>query len=190
MQNRQTLSLKGMVCNRCISVLKSSLEQLSLSVEEINLGKVTVSGLSLLKNYSELQNALASLDFEIIEAPEHKLVADIKIYVGEVLNSTRMMDGRVRFSKVLSEKFHTHYDTLSAMFSRLEGITLESYIIRERVNMIRKYLMTTDHSLTEIAFMTGYSSVFHLSKQFKAIAGMTPSDFRQLHKSANKVWLN
>ncbi|HEY1025416.1 MAG TPA: helix-turn-helix transcriptional regulator [Sphingobacteriaceae bacterium] len=190
MQDRQTLSLKGMVCNRCITVLKSSLEQLSLSVEEISLGKVTVSGLNLLASYSDLNATLALLDFEIIEDPEQKLVADIKTYIGEVLNSTRLIEGRVRFSKVLSEKFHTHYDTLSAVFSRVEGVTLESYVIRERVNTIRKYLMNTDHSLTEIAFLTGYSSVFHLSKQFKAIAAVTPSEFRQLHKKANTLWLN
>lgn len=170
-----------MVCNRCITVLKSSLEELSLAVLDIGLGKVTVSGLSHLKSPALLEDTIKALDFEIIPGKESKLVADIKNIIHEVFKNQTYRDSKVKFSQLLSEKLNLSYDNLSSIFSKAEGLTLSSYIIHKRIEKIKEYLLHTDISLTEIAFLMDYSSVFHLSHQFKVVTSLTPSQFKQIN---------
>ena len=177
MNDSQTLALKGMVCNRCITVLKSSLEELSLSVLDISLGKVTVSGLKKLDSPSLLSNVITSLNFQIIESAENRRIADMKTAIGEWLDQ-RTHD-KVKISVFLAERFNQNYSSLSMLFSKVEGASLESYIIQERVLRVKRYLKQTNLSLTEISYLTGYSSVFHLSSQFKATTAMSPTEFRK-----------
>lgn len=177
MNDRQTLALKGMVCNRCITVLKSSLEELSLSVLDISLGKVTVAGLTKLDSPARLNNVITSLNFQIIESADKRRIADMKTAIAEWLD--KRTDDKVKISVFLAERFNQNYSSLSMLFSKLEGASLESYIIQERVLRVKKFLKKTSLSLTEIAYLTGYSSVFHLSSQFKATTSMSPTEYRK-----------
>lgn len=177
MEQRHTLVLKGMVCNRCIAVLKASLESLPVSVEEISLGKVTLSGLANLTE-GQLQRAISDLNFEIIESRDQKLIREMKNLIHAALVEENY-SGKVRFSKLISERMNMSYDSLSAIFTRMEGISVASYVINKRIEKIKEYLKFSDSSLTEIAYLTGYSSVFHLSAQFKEITGLTPSAYRK-----------
>jgi len=189
MNDCQTLALKGMVCNRCISVLKSSLEELSLSVLDISLGKVTIAGIKKLDSPARLSNLINSLNFQIIESSDKRKVNDIKKAVEEWLDSRTHV--KVKISVFLAEKFNQNYSSLSMLFSKVEGLNLESYIIQERVLRVKKYLKLTNLSLTEIAFLTGYSSVFHLSSQFKSTTTVTPTEFRKaLSSIGNEAIVN
>lgn len=182
MEDRQSFSVKGMVCNRCITVLKSGLEELSLTIEDISLGKVTVSGIAGLGSISAIEKLLTSLDFELVKDREQMIVEQIKKTIDEVFKTHIYFETKVKFSKLLSEELHVNYDSLSAVFSRAEGITLESYIINKRIDKIKEYLVYTDLSLTEIAYLTGYSSIFHLSRQFKEHTSFNPSHYRKIKK--------
>lgn len=170
-----------MVCSRCITVLQSSLQELSLAVLDIGLGRVTVSGLSHLKSPAVLEDTIKALDFEIVPNKENRLVAEIKNIIQEVFKNQTYRDSKIKFSQLLSEKLNLSYDILSAAFSKAEGITLNSYIIQKRIEKIKEYLLHTDISLTEIAFLMDYSSVFHLSHQFKVVTSLTPSQFKQMN---------
>ena len=166
-----------MVCNRCIAVLKTSLEALAIRVEDISLGKVTLSGLARL-NAGQLEETLSALNFEIIESREHKLVKDIKQLIDAALREENY-SGKVRFSKLIADKLSMSYDSLSAIFNKVEGLPIASFVIQRRVEKIKEFLRFSDSSLTEIAYLTGYSSVFHLSAQFKEVTGITPSSYRK-----------
>ncbi|HEY0898747.1 MAG TPA: AraC family transcriptional regulator [Sphingobacteriaceae bacterium] len=187
MEDRQTLAVKGMVCNRCITVLRTALEKQQFKVLQISLGQVTLGGLGAGKSLEKLEEILAPLHFELIQDRDTRIIQQIKSLVEEALARQQYAESRVKFSQLLSEALSINYDALSAIFSRTEGITLESYIIGRRIDKIKEFLVYTDHSLTEIAYLTGYSSVFHLSRQFKAQTSLTPSHFRQLKKEKDAM---
>lgn len=182
MEDCQTLAIKGMVCNRCITVLTSALEAFELIVKDVHLGKITVCGLSKLKNLSDLESQLASLGFEVLQNRDEKLVDRIKAIVRTTLQAQSQLLTKVKFSKILSEQLHGSYDSLSAVFAKTEGITLESFIIIQRLDKIKECIVHTELPLTQIAYLNGYSSVFHLSRQFKHHTGITPSHFRRLNR--------
>ncbi len=176
-----------MVCTRCITVLKQSLEKISLTVEEIYLGKITVSGLQNLSGISELNDVLRGLNFEIFQSGEQKLLDQVKKIIDDYYSQETSLDKKVRFSTLLSEKLNVNYDTLSALFSKAEGITLETYIIQKRIDKIKEYLVYTDMTLSQIAELTGYSSMFHLSRQFKRVTSSTPTFFKQVKAKKRQV---
>ncbi|HEY1024953.1 MAG TPA: AraC family transcriptional regulator [Sphingobacteriaceae bacterium] len=178
--SRQTLVLKGMVCSRCISVLKRSLEQLSLTVEDIHLGKVTISGLHRTDCFSRVEKTITSLGFTILRGQDQRIVERIKALVDEVLIAPDPKRKKIKFSEFLSDELHLNYDALSAIFSRSEAVTLENYIINRRIDKIKEYLVYTDMTLAEIAFVTGYSSMFHLSRQFKRVTSFNPSYYKAI----------
>lgn len=170
-----------MVCNRCITLLRSSLESLPVSVEELTLGTLTVSGLQSPGTYSQLQHTLAALDFEIVEDRERKLVREIREVIREYLSEPADPGSRMKLPDLLSRKLNMSYETLRDVFSAAEGMTIAAYVIRQRIGKVKEYLYS-GLPLTEIAYLTGYSSVFHLSAQFREITGMTPARFRQLQR--------
>lgn len=171
-----------MVCNRCITLLRSSLESLPVSVEELTLGTLTVSGLQSPGTYSQLQHTLAALDFEIVEDRERKLVREIREVIREYLSEPAHQGSRVKLPDLLSRRLNMSYETLRDVFSAAEGMTIAAYVIRQRIGNVKEYMLYSRLPLTEIAYLTGYSSVFHLSAQFREITGMTPARFRQLQR--------
>jgi AraC-like DNA-binding protein len=187
MEDRQTFFIKGMVCNRCITVLKSALEELHLKVEDISLGKVTVSGLSNLKSTDQLEDPLATLGFELIGDRDQKLVEQIKTIIDKGFKIQLETGDKMKFSTLLSEQLNMSYDSLSAAFSKMTGNTLESYIIGKRIDKIKEFLVYTDLSLTEIAYLTAYSSIFHLSRQFKEQTSFNPSHYRKIKEEKKQL---
>lgn len=178
----QTLAVKGMVCNRCITVLRTALENHQYKVLEISLGQVTLGGQDAGKSLEDLEGILAPLQFELIKDRDTRIIQQIKNLVNEAQAQQRYAEGRLKYSQLLSGALNINYDALSSIFSRTEGVTLESYIINRRIDKIKEYLVYTNLSLTQIAYLTGYSSVFHLSRQFKTQTSYTPSHFRKLEK--------
>jgi AraC family transcriptional regulator len=177
MDNTETISVRGMVCNRCILSIKEALDKIGVRVKDVHLGKVGVYKTAEL-NMTEVRDALTCLGFEILVDREAKLVETVKEIVRKSLNANQYAS--FKFSAIISARTKKNYDTVSAVFSGREGITVEHYIINQKIERVKHLLATTDLSLTDISYLANYSSVHHLSKQFKEIEGTNASYYRAL----------
>ncbi|HCR54556.1 MAG TPA: AraC family transcriptional regulator, partial [Cytophagales bacterium] len=118
--------------------------------------------------------------FELISDKQTKMISHVKVLIDEVLSQEAEQSRRVKFSILLAESLNMNYDSISETFSASEGITLEHYIINKRIEKVKELLVYTDASLTEIAHQLGFSSVNHLSRQFKELIGLPPSLFKSI----------
>lgn len=175
-----TLYIKNMVCNRCIMVVKQELERQGLHPEKVSLGEVTIKedGLSD-DQQNRLDASLVSLGFERIDDRKARLIEAIKNRVIQLIHHTDKVDLKVNWSSLLSDEMHYEYNYLSNLFSSVEGVTLEQYIIKQKIEKVKELLFYDELNLSEIADKLGYSSVAHLSAQFKKITGFTPSEMKK-----------
>ena len=183
MQNASKLFIKGMVCQRCIIVLKTELEASGMIVVKAELGEVTVLTSSRAIETARIAEKLAPLGFQLLEDRKVKTVDAIRELVKEVYSGNFDFPYNFRFSDLLSQRLQKEYDSLSALFSLLEHKTLERYIIDYRIERIKEFLVYTSSTLSDIAFRLNYSSVAHLSRQFKQYTGLNPSHFKEIKKS-------
>ncbi|HYG18279.1 MAG TPA: AraC family transcriptional regulator [Ohtaekwangia sp.] len=175
-----TLYIKNMVCNRCIMVVRQEFEKQGLHPEHVVLGEVTIHEDHLTPGQLEqLDKALTTLGFERIDDRKARLIESIKNKIIQMIHHTDKLKLTVNWSSVLSEEMHLDYNYLSNLFSGVEGITLEQYIIRQKIEKVKELLFYDELNLTEIADRLGYSSVAHLSGQFKKVTGLTPSQLKK-----------
>jgi AraC family transcriptional regulator len=175
-----TLYIKNMVCNRCIAAVKQELEQQGLHPKRISLGEVDIEETELSENQlHNLDTALVNLGFERIDDRKGRLIEAIKSKVIQMIHHTDKVNLKFNWSSVLSEELHYEYNYLSNLFSSVEGITLEQYIIRQKIEKVKELLFYDELNLSEIAYRLGYSSVAHLSTQFKKVTGLTPSEMKK-----------
>jgi AraC family transcriptional regulator len=183
MQNASRLFIKGMVCQRCIIVLKNELEASGMIVIKAELGEVTVLTSSRTIESAWIAEKLAPLGFQLLEDKKVKTVDAIRELVKEVYSGNFDFPYQFRFSDLLVQRLQKEYDSLSALFSLLEHKTLERYIIDFRIERIKEFLVYTSSTLSDIAFRLNYSSVAHLSRQFKQYTGLNPSHFKEIKKA-------
>lgn len=169
-----------MVCERCISIVQKELNQLNIPFKSVRLGEVTVEYLLVNDRMSSLRQALAKYGFEVMDDKQSGLVKNIKAIVEELFSDDSEPIS-VKFSTYISGKLYKDYDVVSSSFSACEGITLEKYILGKRIEKVKELLIYSRQSISDIAFNLNYSSVAHLSKQFKAITGLNLSHFRQIN---------
>lgn len=175
-----TLYIKNMVCDRCKLVVRQELEKVGLRPEKVALGEVTVSEEHIPADVQQrLDNALLSLGFERIDDRKARLIESIKNKVIEMIHHGDPGSRKFNWSAILSESLHYEYNYLSNLFSSVEGITLEQYIIRQKIEKVKELLFYDELNLSEIAHKLGYSSVAHLSGQFKKVTGFTPSELKK-----------
>jgi AraC family transcriptional regulator len=170
-----------MVCNRCIMVVRQELENHGLHPEKVSLGEVIIQE-DILTNEQQhkLDNALIKLGFERIDDRKARLIESIKNKVIQMIHHADKVDLlKFNWSSVLSEELHYEYNYISNLFSSVEGITLEQYIIRQKIEKVKELLFYDELNLSEIANRLGYSSVAHLSAQFKKVTGLTPSELKK-----------
>jgi AraC family transcriptional regulator len=176
----KTLFIKNMVCNRCIMVVKQELEKLDLHPERISLGEVTLKEAELSKDQlDKLDAALLDKGFERIDDRKSRLIESIKNKVIQLIHHPNGQTRKLNWSAILSEELHLEYNYLSSLFSSVEGITLEQYIIHQKIERAKELLFYDELNLTQIADQLGYSSVAHLSSQFKKVTGLTPSELKK-----------
>jgi AraC family transcriptional regulator len=172
-----TLYIKNMVCNRCIAAVQQLLGKLQLHATSISLGEVELAEKKLSKQQAEqLSNELTAIGFELIDDKKSKTIAQIKSLVVELVHYKEPI--ATKYSAYLSDKLQHDYTYLSKLFSEVEGITIEHYIIKQKIERAKELLVYDELSLSEIADQLGYSSVAHLSAQFKKITGLTPTFFK------------
>ncbi len=184
--NSTTLHIKNMVCNRCIKVVKDEFALLNLEIEEIELGSVKVSGDLEIGRIDEIRKVLHENGFELIDDKKSQVIDRIKTLIIEKIHHSNQIDEKINSSDYLSKELGYDYSYLSNLFSSVEGITIEKYIIHQKIEKVKELLVYDELSLNEIAFQMGYSSAQHLSNQFKKITGLTPSHFKKLKENKRK----
>jgi AraC family transcriptional regulator len=177
------LYIKNMVCDRCILVVRQQLDQLGLQYKNVQLGEVELATPVTPDQLQRLQELLLGLGFELLDDKKSTLVEKIKNAIIQLIHGTDEAILTTKLSVLLEEKMHVDYHYLTTLFSSIEGITIEKYAILQRIEKAKELLMYDELSLSEIADKLGYSSVQHLSQQFKKITGLTPSHFKQLKEN-------
>jgi AraC family transcriptional regulator len=179
------LYIKNMVCDRCILVIKEQLEKASIAYNSVNLGEVALTQEPSHEQLAILNKNLTAIGFELLDDKKDKLVEKIKNIIISLIH--RNEDSRnKKMSAILEDKLQLDYHYLSNLFSSMEGITIEKYTIRQRIEKVKELLTYNELSLSEIAEQMDYSSVQHLSQQFKKETGLTPTKFRELKENIRK----
>jgi len=171
--------IKYMVSDRCKMAVKETLKKLGIHVIQVELGVVEILDELPENKIMQLKDALLLLGFELIEDRRAILIERIKNTVIEMVHHSDDML-KVNFSDYLSEKMNYDYTYLANIFSEVQGTSIEHFIITHKVERVKEFIIYDELSITEIAYKMNYSSLAHLSGQFKRITGLTPSYFRKL----------
>lgn len=174
-----------MVCNRCIAAVQQELNALQIIPSSITLGEVVLDKVPMEKQLTQLENNLSALGFEILDDNRKRLIEKIKNIIVTQVHHTDI-DKKNNFSEILSQKLNKDYSYLSGLFSEVEGVTIEKYIINQKIEKVKELIIYDELNFGEIAFKLGYSSIAHLSAQFKKVTGLTPSHFKQMSSRHRK----
>lgn len=176
-----SLHIKNMVCKRCMMVVEQLFSSLGLPCKKVTLGKVDID-LDLIdeQKLKQLQQELHKLGFELIDSHKGKLIEQIKNIIIERIHYGDLEDNNFSWSDLISDELHYDYKYLSSLFSATESVTIEHYIINQKIEKTKELIVYDELTLSQIAYKLGYSSVAHLSGQFKKVTGMTPREFKKL----------
>jgi AraC-like DNA-binding protein len=182
----ETLMIRNMVSNCCVILVKERLEAAGINVREVQLGRADVSYPPGKHDHETISGILSGIGLQLIESREEILVEQIKQAVIELIHHLNNVDSVVRKSDYLVEKLGYSYPHLSRLFRANEPVTLERYIILQKIERIKQLIDNEEYTLSEIAYMMDYSSVQYLSGQFHRITGMTVSDYKASDRRSKK----
>lgn len=168
-----------MVCIRCKMVVKQELKRLGIHYVVVNLSEIEIMEQISIVQREQFAAALARFGLELMDDKKSILIEQIKNVVVEYVHYTDKAL-KINFSNHLSEKLNYDYTYLANLFSQVEGINIEHFVIIHKIEKVKELLVYDELSLKEIAYKLHYSSVPHLSSQFKNITGLTPSHFKKL----------
>jgi AraC-like DNA-binding protein len=160
-------------------VVKAELANLGLHYTTVDLGEVEITGDISANQIDQLKTALLKSGLELMDDKKSVLIQKIKNIIVELVHYSEE-PLVVKFSEYLSEKLNYDYTYLANLFSEVQGTTIEKFLIAHKIERVKELLVYNELNLTEIAYLMHYSSVAHLSNQFKKITGLTPSHFKQL----------
>jgi len=180
------LYIKNMVSLRDREIAQEELTKLNLTYLHINESEIELTGNICKEDIMLLKKAFDIHGLELVEDKKSQLIEKIKTSILEMVNDAEK-PLRTNFSNYLSATLMYDYTYMANLFSKVQGITIEHYIILHKIERVKKLLALGQLTLTEIAYKLHYSSVAHLSSQFKKVTGFTPSYFKQ---SGNKDWLS
>ena len=167
-----------MVCNRCIKVVKEELVRNNINFMEVGLGFIKFK--EKISNKNLLKNILKKEGFEFVEDYETSIVSQIKSLIIENIHHKKNKPLHQNFSDFLSLNINLGYSQLSKFFSELEAKTIEQFIIEQKIEKVKELLIYNELSLSQISYDLNYSSPQHLSRQFKQITGLTPTQFKKI----------
>ncbi len=171
--------IKNMVSIRCKMSVMAELEKLNLCYNSVQLGEAELSENLSDENHDRLKIALEKSGLELMDDRRTILIEKIKNVVVEMVHYTEELP-ITTYSYYIGEKLHQNYTYLANVFSKVQGITIEHFIIKHKIEKVKEFLVYTELNLTQIAFKMHYSSVAHLSNQFKKVTGLTPSHYKKL----------
>lgn len=178
-QKLKELRIKGMVCDRCISVVSDELEKLEAEIVDIKLGKVLVKYPEYKGFLQNIEKALIKHGFELIIDEETKVIEALKNVLVEIVNDLPLKL-TTNLSTILVQKCNKDYTYLSKLFSTKLGVTIEKYFIHLKIEKAKELIENSQLNFTQISYDLGYSSVNYLSSQFKQITGMKMGEYKDL----------
>ncbi|HRH50370.1 MAG TPA: AraC family transcriptional regulator [Panacibacter sp.] len=170
------LYIKNMVCLRCVKAVEQLLQSINTKVLYVHLGEVLLEEPLSSTQWQHLQSELQSLGFELLDDARKQQIDKIKSIIIDHIHYEE--DEKFLFTEVLSKALLREYSVISKLFSETEGISIEQYVILQKIEKVKELLAYNEMNLNEISFKLGYSSVAHLSAQFKKVTGLTPSQFK------------
>jgi len=173
------LYIKYMVSNRCKMAVKEELKKLGLHFIVVDLGEVEIMETISADQREKLKSSLIDSGLELMDDKRAVLIEKIKNTIIEMIHHSDEMI-KTNFSDYLSEKLNHDYTYLANLFSEVQGTTIEHFIINHKIERIKELIIYDELNITEIAWKMNYSSVAHLSNQFKKVTGLSPSHFKQL----------
>ncbi|MCW4451491.1 helix-turn-helix domain-containing protein [Kaistella sp. BT6-1-3] len=183
------LNIKNMVCSRCLKVLRQELEQLGIKVSSIELGVLVIDETA--GNHNEIMEKIESVlhtnKFEIIHSSEEVLVEKIKHFLLRKIEELPL-DSTVNLSQTLSAEFNHEYKSLSKLFSHLENTTVEKYFINLKIEKVKQLIQLRQYTFSEIGHLLDYSSVNHLSRQFKEVTGESMTEYKNAELSNRRPY--
>jgi AraC-like DNA-binding protein len=178
-----------MVCIRCKMVVKSELKKLGLHFIAVELGEAEIMESFSTEQLERLNVALKKSGLELMDDKKSMLVEKIKAVIIELVhyNDEQL---KINLSDYLSEKLNHNYTYLANLFSEVKGTTIEQFYLAHKIEKVKELIVYDELNLTEIAYKMNYSSVAHLSNQFKKMTGLTPSHFKTLKHKRRENWDN
>ncbi|PKP48875.1 MAG: AraC family transcriptional regulator [Bacteroidetes bacterium HGW-Bacteroidetes-1] len=173
------LYIKYMVSLRCKMLVKEELKKLGLHFIIVELGEIEIMEDITLEEREQLKKALLNSGLELMDDKKAVLIDKIKNVIIDMIHYTDELP-KTNYSEYISKKLNYDYTYLANIFSEMKGITIQQFIISHKVEKVKELLMYKEYNLTEISYRMQYSSVAHLSNQFKKVTGMTPSNFKLL----------
>jgi AraC-like DNA-binding protein len=174
-----TIFIRNMVCDRCIRVVRDELERGGYVVENVALGEATI-GAGKTPDVPSIRRILLDNGFELIEDKNARIIERVKsLVISHIREAGDRPRRKEKLSSVLARELGMEYTRLSSLFSSVENITIEHYVILQKIEYAKELLKYGELTLSEIAYNLGYSSVQHLSNQFRSVTGLTPSHFRK-----------
>ncbi|MCP9200207.1 MULTISPECIES: helix-turn-helix domain-containing protein [Christiangramia] len=181
MSSRKEFWIKNMVCSRCLKVIKQELQELDITVLSLELGRLMVEAPNLneVAITDNVTRVLHANSFEIVKKEEEMLVERMKIILIEQLQELPLHI-KVKISELLASSLHKDYKTLSKLFSTNEKTTIEKYFIKLKIEKVKELIQLKQHTFSDIGYLLDYSSVNHLSRQFKEVVGMSMTDYKNI----------
>lgn len=171
------LLIKNMVCDRCKMVVRSELEKLGLNLLSVALGEVEIDGKLSAEQEVQVAERLESVGFSLLGDKKSQVVEKVKALIIDLVR-TKNNDLRINLSDYITQEISQDYGSLSSLFSEIEGTTIEKYFISQKIERVKELLVYNELTLSEIAHQLHYSSVAHLSNQFKKVTGLSPTNFK------------
>ncbi|OQX97245.1 MAG: hypothetical protein B6I20_13030 [Bacteroidetes bacterium 4572_117] len=176
-----------MLCSCCVKLIEIEFEKAGINTVNIRVGFAIVEFDPTINNLQNIEQILAQHGMGLIKSRDQKIVEQIKKAVIELIHHSNNINSLLRKSDYLVEKLSMSYQQLSKIFSKHEPITLEKYIIQNKIERIKELIDIDDYSLSEIAYMMDYSSVQYLSNQFKKETGISVSEYKKSDKSIKRT---
>jgi AraC family transcriptional regulator len=183
-----TVLVKNMVCHRCILAVEDILRNEAIPFQQVIFGEIHLTGELSPDQKERLRKKIETVGFELIDTHSSALIEKIKqLVIKRARNEAGENESKIKLSHYLSGKVNHEYTYLSSLFSSVEGRTIEKYFIEQRIEKAKELLVYGQLSLSQIAFDLEFSSVAHLSAQFKKITGLTPTYFKEIGLAKRKA---
>lgn len=185
----EEILIKNMVCPRCVMAVEGALQNLKIDFEKVVLGRVVLKKDIDGGTKSEFEKSITKLGFEVLKDRDIQRIEKIKTLLHALFQEEEIPSG-FNLMSYIKEHIPEDYSTLSHLFSSLEGITIEKFFIQKKIEKVKEWLFYEEMNLNEMSWKLDYSSVQHLSTQFKKITGMTPSEHKKLKYNKSTGWKN
>lgn len=180
------LHIRNMVCSRCIMVVENVLESLKITDSKVTLGEVGLKNSLIDTQKQQLQSELLKVGFALIDDKKSMTIERVKNLIIDLIQN-KNNNIHMNYSQFLAKELGMDYSYISSLFSSIENITIEKYIILQKIEKVKELMMYDEYSLNQISDLLNYSSVQALSGQFKKITGFSPAYYKKLKENKRKA---